>query len=343
MKKTLFAVLWIFLLINIVSGTPKVYITVGGRLQGSNQSIEIVDLFVMQTPDNIPPTLQIISPTGSYSYLSNVPLQYSAVDPNLNYCKYFIMRGDNVEKINTTISDCSNTTFSVSAYASYTLFLYAYDLDGNVNSDSSSFSIVKPEEEEDEDYPSGGGDGGVSEGAYVKKMNLTALSNWFVGRTVWLELMFWDENTNLVNPSVVKLGFNVSEGFFKLNLTKFSVGRYRAFFSVDHDVIPGWYNLSVNASKSGKFLNKSFLINVSDPFFVEEEVVVPKGNESVGETLKNFVGKISGDDGGINRNLLIGGIIFIIIILIIFGGVIIYLINTTPKLKKKREILEEKE
>ncbi len=85
------------------------------------------------------PSVNILSPvSGSVlGSVTNIELNYSAVDPTIDSCWYAI---DEIIS-NTTIIGCVNTTFSLPGQGVFTLRVYANDSSGNVGFDANIFIV----------------------------------------------------------------------------------------------------------------------------------------------------------------------------------------------------------
>ena len=106
--------------------------------------------------DTIRPSATVNAPTGTYSSLSNIPVDVSVSDASPVQCFYNVTRSTgNVEIPNSELIDCEPTTFSLDIETSYFLWMMVNDSAGNVNISRNSFTIS---------VPSGGGGGGSSSG-----------------------------------------------------------------------------------------------------------------------------------------------------------------------------------
>jgi len=110
---------------------------------------------------NIDPTgisLSILEPTGTKSSRTSIPITFTAIGNNLT-CWYNVktsIGGGVIE--NTTLPNCSNSFFDVSADGNYVFNLYANNTLGSSDSKNSSFLV------DTSPSPSGGG-GGSSGGS----------------------------------------------------------------------------------------------------------------------------------------------------------------------------------
>jgi hypothetical protein len=87
---------------------------------------------------NSAPSISLINPQEgtTYGYNTSIALNYSVSDLNLASCWHNINNGNNM-----SLSNCDNTTFSVSGNGNYILNIYANDSFGLVSSDSVNFSV----------------------------------------------------------------------------------------------------------------------------------------------------------------------------------------------------------
>jgi hypothetical protein len=91
--------------------------------------------------DTLKPIINLTEPIGTKNSRTEIPLTFLVEDNSSVMCFYNIYRGENIEKTNTTIVDCSSTTFSVTVDADFILNLYVNDSAGNLNGISSSFKV----------------------------------------------------------------------------------------------------------------------------------------------------------------------------------------------------------
>ena len=146
--------------------------------------------------------------------------------------------------------------------------------------------------------------------------------------------MFFDENTNLIDPYIIEFFFDSNESFVRLNLSRFSRGFYKVTFFVKEDTFPNMYNLSINASKTGGGVVRSFLVNVTHTVpSVEPSLTVL---EKVKEGVSDF---FSLEDDELNRNIFLFNA-FLIVFLVICStvGVSAYYV-----VKRRNEKILEKE
>ncbi len=103
-----------------------------------NHSEASVTRWLNITLDGAAPSLSLIAPSEGdiYGYNTNLSLDYSVSDDNLQSCWYNIDGGTNA-----AISNCLDTTFNVTGTGNYSLSLYANDSYGNENSIVANFSV----------------------------------------------------------------------------------------------------------------------------------------------------------------------------------------------------------
>ena len=88
------------------------------------------------------PSITLVQPSGSKSSRSNILLNYSVSDSNIQSCWFNVLRGGTFEFSNTTLSCSSNSYFfNVSVDANFTLTFYANDSSGNYNQSNINFSV----------------------------------------------------------------------------------------------------------------------------------------------------------------------------------------------------------
>jgi hypothetical protein len=135
------------------------------------------------------PSLTLSQPSGKKTSRSNIALEFSASDANLQSCWYNIYRGLNVEIINTSISCYSSSSFNVTLDADFTLNLYANDSAGNINNIISSFSVdtsTTPDNTPSDGGSGGGGGGGIitpaTNGTVTIKVEISGVSDLTIGQ-----------------------------------------------------------------------------------------------------------------------------------------------------------------
>ena len=107
------------------------------------------------TVDSVGVSASITQPSGTKTSRTSIPLQYTATGNNMT-CWYNVKTSIGGSVIdNTTLSNCSDTTFSVSNDGDYVVNVFANNTFGNSDSDTSSFTV-----DTSTSPPSGGGGGG---------------------------------------------------------------------------------------------------------------------------------------------------------------------------------------
>lgn len=102
----------------------------------------------------------IIEPSGSKQNEDDISIKYSVTGENLN-CWYNVKDAwGNVKITNTTLENCSNTTFDLSDEGNYVFYLFVRSSEGFFHYDSSSFSIESDEEDENSGDEGSDGDSG---------------------------------------------------------------------------------------------------------------------------------------------------------------------------------------
>ncbi len=109
-------------------------------------------------------SLSIVEPSGTKTSRTNIPLEFTAIGNNLT-CWYNVktsIGGSIIE--NTTLENCSDSSFNVSTDGDYILNLYANNSLGNLDYTSSEFSVSTTSSDRTTPPSSGGGGGGGSGG-----------------------------------------------------------------------------------------------------------------------------------------------------------------------------------
>lgn len=122
--------------------------------------------------DTSSPIITITEPKGTKTSKTAIPLIFSVNDISPAYCWYNIRWSTGIVAVdNTTITNCSGTSFSVSTDGDYVLNLFANDSASNLNYTNSSFSVSTSS-----NPPGGGGSsdgGGGGGGGGGKPVNKT--------------------------------------------------------------------------------------------------------------------------------------------------------------------------
>lgn len=97
--------------------------------------------YILNKTDYILPNLTIISPNGTYTGITYIPINITANDDiDIDYCYYNVTRGASAEVANTRIANCLNSTFTVSGDGNYMIYVTVNDTSGNINTSSSAFT-----------------------------------------------------------------------------------------------------------------------------------------------------------------------------------------------------------
>lgn len=108
-----------------------------------NETIYLYNFTTYNFSDSTPPNLTIIAPNTTYTSITNVPVNITALDDwQLDYCYFNVTRGASLEVSNTEIKNCINTTFTVSGDANYIIHIFVNDTSGNNNCSNASFSTI---------------------------------------------------------------------------------------------------------------------------------------------------------------------------------------------------------
>lgn len=122
--------------------------------------------------DNVKPNLTINAPNTTYSGITYIPVNITALDNDgISNCYFNITRGASLEVLSTRIDNCANTTFIVSGNAVYVIHILVNDTTGNINISEATFTttsyipppvIITP----------GGGGGGIIEKLIPEKAKI---------------------------------------------------------------------------------------------------------------------------------------------------------------------------
>jgi hypothetical protein len=127
---------WYYNKTNITNGnySYKVYANDSGTSVFDNSSTRTVTV----NADSTPPNITITRPeNATYATQSNLSLNYTAADgTNVSACWYSLDSG-----ANTTLANCTNSTFNVSTDGSHNVRVYANDTSNNINSSIRYFSV----------------------------------------------------------------------------------------------------------------------------------------------------------------------------------------------------------
>jgi hypothetical protein len=126
--------------------------------------------------DTTAPVTAITEPTDTHSSKTNIPLEYTATDLTNMTCAYnvtFAATGSEVIA-DTSIENCTDTTFSVDTDSDYTLILTVTDSATNVKIHQTNFTVdTTTDDSGDDDGSGGGGGGGGGGGAPSQTANTT--------------------------------------------------------------------------------------------------------------------------------------------------------------------------
>lgn len=136
-------------------GTDNVRIYINDTL--NNLNFTAVTLSI----DTIYPNATIVSPSGTESSKTITINITGSNDTNLDTCIYNITRGASTEVSDTEITNCINTTATMSSDASYVMWLTVNDSANNINITNSSFTVSSSSSSSSSS--GGGGGGGTTE------------------------------------------------------------------------------------------------------------------------------------------------------------------------------------
>lgn len=130
---------------------------------GGNQCKFASSNYTFIINETVVPNVTIVHPNNTYTGITYIPLNFTAVDNYyLSYCYYNVTRGASLEIANTQITNCQNTTFTVSGDANYVINLCANDTTSNINCTSASFTTSNYVAPPTPGSPGGGGGGSVT-------------------------------------------------------------------------------------------------------------------------------------------------------------------------------------
>jgi len=175
---------------------------------GSNSSVS----FNVST-DTINPNLTIIYPTNDsiISGSSDIQLNFSATDTNIDSCWYSILKSDGTTETSNTIINCSeNTTFDVSVYDKFTLNLTVNDTAGNSNSSQVNFTVIQPASIDPDNRDNSGG-GSTSQPVGLGTQDITENQseefeiNKEICRMTYIHLLSYGNESSNINLLMNKL------------------------------------------------------------------------------------------------------------------------------------------
>ena len=206
--------------------------------------------------DTLAPILSINQPKGTQTSKTGIPIQFSIIDASPTTCWYNVRWSTGQEVLgNTTIANCSSTSFNLSADGDYILSFFAKDFANNINFTSSSFSVSTSQPPI---IPPGGGGGSSGGGGIVPiknvsgvgKLQITKLSNLIVnpGESKKLVLSVKNIGTSFLNDCKIKGKGNNSAWIFSEEVKGLSAGEIKDFvftLSMPEKLGFGSYNLEV--------------------------------------------------------------------------------------------------
>jgi len=222
--------------------------------------------------DSINPNLTLTQPTGTKTSRTGIALTFSVSDASPIYCWYNVEWATGGSVIgNTTISNCSSTSFNVAADGNYLLNLYANDSAGNFNSTNSSFSVdtsTPPTPPSGGSGSSGGGGGGgggnyTSSGAY--NIEVSGISDLVLdpGETRRISVTAKNTGRNFLNDCVIRSKGANSEWSTSSDVKDVGPGQLQEFIfnlNVPLNLLQGSY--PVELALECKEFSKSFGFSV---------------------------------------------------------------------------------
>jgi hypothetical protein len=264
-----------------------------------NFSVSVVGVF-----------LTLSEPTGTKSSRTDIPIQFSVIGNNLT-CWYNIKTsvGGNVIE-NTTLSNCSNSVFDVSADGNYVFNLYANNTLEAFDSKNSSFTV-----DTSPSLPSGNGGGSSGGGGtYIPlesyKIECENISSLTINKGGIKKILSWNvknNGTSFLNECTFRSLGKFSSWIDYTETKGLAEGEVYTFVfdvNIPEEIEPGNYALEVLLDCQETNVSVSFNVNVIEKRldFVLIDVV-RKGEESVKVTYS--IKDIFGEDQEIEVQFLL--------------------------------------
>jgi len=223
----------------------------------------------------------VTEPTGEKTSRTEISITYTATGDDL-VCWYNVktsVGGDVLD--NTTLVNCTSSSFSVSTDGDYVFNLYVNNSFGSFDLNSSSFSVDTSEETVIVTPPSSGGGGGGGGGTVVlagrNKVEITPLSNLVVnlGDTKKLTLNVKNIGTNFLNDCKIKASSWLSSDELK-NLAAGEESDFDFDLNVLDDVESGEYTLEVIFECKGLEKSVDFIVEVIEQKLLFELINVER-------------------------------------------------------------------
>jgi len=220
--------------------------------------------------------ISITEPSGTKSSRTSIPIDYSVVSGNNLSCWYYVdlLTGGNVVS-NTTLANCSTSSFDVSTDGDFILTLYANNSVGEFRSFNSSFS-VSTSGGTGGGSSGGGGGGSGGGGSFLNtagKLTFEPIPSFIgvPGKTKRLSLGVKNSGLSFLNDCSLKGSGLNSDWIFSSVIHKIGGGESTSFdFSLDlpEYLQPSTYNLSIgiNCIETSKQTSFSFEV-------IEEQIV----------------------------------------------------------------------
>ena len=229
------------------------------------------------TVDTTFPQISLSEPASIKSSRANIQLAYEINDTNFNTCWFNVLRGNNLEIVNTSLN-CSaeSASFSVSVDADFIVNVYANDSAGNVNVTSLSFSVDTATTGGTSGGDSGGGSSGGGSsggGSFVSassggKLELQEMGVILLraGEVKKETLSLKNKGSTYLNGCTLNVPDEFSSWIERVGSFKLGGGEKLEIpfeIKVPVDVKPGEYsielNLSCDESKNSQFLKLEIL------------------------------------------------------------------------------------
>ena len=213
-------------------------------------------------------SISILEPTGTKSSRTGITIVYTTIGNNLT-CWYNVktsIGGDTIE--NTTLEDCSNSSFDVSTDGDFVLNLYANNSFATLNSASSSFSVSISSGIP----PSGGGGGGSSRttvitGNLTTELNVSVIKNLIAdpGDTKKISWTIKNTGTNFLNGCKFRSTGGLFSWIDYTEIKNLAAGEeYEFIFDlhVPEEIGSGEYGLGVTLECQGISKSVNFIVEI---------------------------------------------------------------------------------
>ena len=233
-----------------------------------NDTLTGVALDYSVVPAPVPVSVDLSEPVGEKGSNSGIPLAFAAAGTNLT-CSYEVINSaNNQQALNSTITDCANTTFGLGATSGdYVLTIYVTGNEGNA-SDSTSFSLSVEEEATTEEEE-------VVEEVPVEPIPQTSLTQITLGEVSTSDVIQGEtkemslsvQNTGTTAVSSCSLSGDDS-GWITITSSSNNLGAGATAglgfsITVPEDTEPGTYTRELSVACAETSASKTFTVNVA--------------------------------------------------------------------------------